>query len=307
MNYKCETPPTFDLERHKEWQNYLDKYGYVVIHNILEPIDHASTFQQFAKDWNFVSPNFDFHNKETWTSTNCPMLWNKGMVYASGLGQSDFMWKLRTHHRIINIWEHVHQTKELVTSYDGFSVFLDQKQKPGMWLHIDQPSAETIYSIQGAYNFLPVTENDAGFVVVPESHRTYVSDPKSSKQFSRIPEDDLHLEQAVKLLIPYNSFVLWNSKTIHANVGMLKPKTREFNRLTAYIAMFPKDLRQKNIEQKRLAGYREAHNCGHFAIRHDIKRHPYGLKSIYENRGFMTIQPTLDNNDEIPFERLRMI
>ena len=307
MKYTNLTPPLFDIKDLVKWRNYLDYNGFVVIQNILEPIDHATIFTQFAKDWNYVTPAFNFHNKDTWTTNNCPMMWNKGMVYASGLGQTDFMWSLRTNQTILSIWEGVHGTRDLVTSFDGFSVFLHPKQKSPMWLHVDQPSQDTIYSIQGAYNFLPVGENDAGFVVVPRSHQTFVSSPTSRGNFIGISDDDPHVQNAVKLLIPANCFVLWNSKTIHANVGMSKSKSPQFNRLTAYISMFPKHQRTQDIQQKRLAGYHNAHNCGHYAIRHNVKSHPYGLKTRYEARGFLTIQPTLTQDGEIPPERLQLI
>ena len=301
------TPELFNLKDTSNWKSHLEQHGYVVISDILETSEYAHIFQQFAKDWNHVSPNFDFKDKKTWTTTNCPMMWAKGMIYASGLGQSDFMWKLRTNKRILEIWSQVHNTTDLVTSFDGFSVFLDVKQKPKTWLHVDQKSDDSIYSVQGAYNFLPVLEKDAGFVVVPDSHRTFISDPKNKGNFIVIPEDDEHIEKAVKLLIPENCFVLWNSKTIHANVGMEKPKQQELNRLTVYIAMFPKEQRTADVLAKRLVGYKEGHNCGHFAIRHDVKKHPYGLKARYESRGFNMIEPRLTEDKDIPEERLNLI
>ena len=47
------------------------------------------------------------------------------------------------------------------------SVFLSKEQKSKPWLHIDQNPSNTVYSIQGAYNFMPVRNvNDAGFVIV---------------------------------------------------------------------------------------------------------------------------------------------
>ena len=136
------TPQTFNLEDREAWIKHLGEHGYVVLGNVLEPIDHATIFKQFAEDWSYVTPGFDFHNKETWKTDNSPMMWNKGMIYASGLGQANFMWQLRTHERILSIWERVHGTRKLVTSFDGFSVFLDRKQKPGIWLHVDQQAKQ---------------------------------------------------------------------------------------------------------------------------------------------------------------------
>jgi hypothetical protein len=44
-----------------------------------------------------------------------------------------------------------------------------------------------------------------------------------------------------------------------------------------------------------------------FAIRHNIKKHPYGLKSRYEAREFNNIIPYLDEKGNIPEERLKLI
>jgi ectoine hydroxylase-related dioxygenase (phytanoyl-CoA dioxygenase family) len=299
-------PTLFKIGNTEGWKSHLVEEGYAVIENILEKSRYEEVFKQFAADWKSVSPNFDFHDKSTWTTDNSPMMWGKGMVYSSGLGQADFMWDLRTNERIIEIWEQIHGTRELVVSYDGFSVFLTREQKPKMWLHVDQNQKDPIYSIQGAYNFLPVGENDAGLIVVPRSHMTYTVDVPENRQFILIDPEDAHVERAVKLIIPANCFVLWNSKTIHANAGMEKPKTVELNRVTAYIAYFPKADRSEIVRKQRLAGYRNADNCGHYATRHDVKRHPYGLKKRYEERAFIDIKPRL-NKDEIPAERLALI
>ena len=83
---------------------------------------------------------------------------------------------LRTNSNIKSIFEDLHNTNELVTSFDGFSVFTSPKQDTGKWLHIDlneyHPWVDE-FCPQGAYNFFKVDTSDAGFVVVPYSHETY--------------------------------------------------------------------------------------------------------------------------------------
>lgn len=300
-------PTLFSITDDTAWKTHLSEEGYVVIKNVLDEKAYNNLYQQFIKDWSYVSPKFDFNDKNTWTTTNSPMMWGKGMIYSSGLGQSDFQWGLRTDPNIISIWQRLHGTKDLVVSYDGFSVFLNRKQKPNFWLHIDQNPKDVLYSVQGAYNFLPVGEYDAGLVVVPKSHKTYNIDIDRRKQFITIDPEDDHAKKAVKLIIPKNCFVLWNSKTIHANEGMSKPKNVEFNRLTSYICYFPKEHRSEDVLKQRIEGYKNADNCGHYAIKHCVKRHPYGLKSRYLARGFNTIKPTLEEDGTIPKDRLAFI
>lgn len=301
-------PQLFEKENTVEWKSFLDENGYVVIKNVLSETEMNHGLKLFHKDWKYVSSNFDFNDPRTWTTNNSPMMWGKGMTYTSGFGQCDFQWYLRTRDDIINIWKHVHNTDELVVSYDGFSVFLSHTQKPKNWLHVDQANSEKTYSIQGAYNFLPVSKNDAGFIVVPKSHKTFKTTNTKKQNFINVDENDPHVEHAVKLLIPENCFVLWNSKTIHANIGKNKSlNNKNINRLTSYITYFPKQMRSNDILQKRINGYKNGDNCSHWSIYHHIKRHPYGLKTRYENRNFNRIQPTLDENGNIPKERFVLI
>jgi len=225
-NINTYRPDLYDKEDIYGWKNALNKDGYVVIKDILDGYSYLKGYDLFKQAWNEVSPRFDFTDKSTWIPENSPMIWDQGMITWNGLGQSDFQWHLRTNENIINIFKNLHETDELVVSFDGFSVFLTPEQRSYMWLHIDQnphkPLVKECESIQGAYNFFPVGKDDAGFVVVPGSHKTYVPDKElyRGRQFIRVLEDDPHVEKAVKLLVPKNSFILWNSYTLHQNVGM---------------------------------------------------------------------------------------
>jgi hypothetical protein len=299
-------PILFDKED-DSFLEHLAEYGYAVIQNVLNDHEIKQGFKLFYKDWKHVSPNFDFENISTWTTDNSPMMWGKGMIYANGLGQSDFQWYLRTRDNIKNIWKKIHKTDDLVTSFDGFSVFLDKRQKPKQWLHVDQGNSEKMLSIQGAYNFLKVSELDAGFIIVPNSHKTFKHETKKKGDFIKLKDDNPHVQNAVKLIIPPNCFVLWNSKTVHASTGMdSKIKKSELNRLTSYITFFPKKDRSIEIFEKRIQGYKNGHNCSHWAIYHHVKKHPFYLKKRYEARNFNNITPTLINA-EIPKNRLELI
>ena len=119
-------PELFDIEDDGAWKDHLDDHGYVVIKEVLCKDKYYKVYEQFVRDWLYVSPEFSFADKETWTLDRCPIWWEKGMVYSHGFGQSNFQWMLRTDKNIINIWERLHDTDELVVSYDGFSVFSEQ-------------------------------------------------------------------------------------------------------------------------------------------------------------------------------------
>jgi len=89
----------------------------------------------------------------------------KGCVF-NGIGQSNFMWYLRTNKRILDIFKKVYKTDELVTSFDGCSLFCSNKQQSKSWHHIDQNPKNKIESYQSSYNYYPVTEKSSGFITM---------------------------------------------------------------------------------------------------------------------------------------------
>lgn len=299
----CFTPPTFDKANVADWKAFLEKEGYVVIHDMIAT--NADLLEQFKTDWINVSPKFDFDDKTTWGIKNTPMIYNKGVAVFNGFGNSEFMWKLRLNSDIQSLFKHIHSTDDLVVSLDGFSVFLSSKQKSKSWLHVDQHPTNPIYSVQGAYNFNAVGADDAGFVVVPGSHNTFVPPPTKTKK-DWIVVDQEFSKVAVKLCIPDNCFTLWNSKLIHANTGMTK-KTPEFNRLTAYVAYLPKTLRDDATRQQRIRAYLDCQTTSHWANRCQIKRYPWGFGPRFESRGFKHLDASLTDDGKIPEERLKLL
>ena len=303
------TPPTFEIDDSTNWQKYLEEEGYVVIKDILSTEENNTVFNLFDNDINSVSSAFDISDSSTWKIENTPLMYGKGMGVFNGFGQSNFMWELRTNPKIQNIFKKVHNCEELVTSLDGFSLFVNKNQKSKSWLHIDQNPVNTIYSVQGSYNLFEVGEQDAGFIVNPKSHLTYKPEVKHKKDWIMVDQEEF-IGSATKLVIPGNCFTLWNSKLIHANVGI--PKTNQtsqerINRLTAYITYLPKDKRSQEILIKRIEAYKNGKTTSHWANKCELKTYPFGFKTRYESRGFLNIIPNLEENGEIPMERLNLL
>ena len=300
------SPVLFDVNNSDEWKQYLDEHGYVVLQQILSGPEKLDIFSTFVSDMNTVSPRFDLNNKQTLKIENTPIIFGKGMAVFNGWGQSNFMWKLRTNEKIKCIFEKIHGTNELVTSLDGFSLYVSKKQTSKSWLHIDQNPSNDIYSIQGAYNFKAVMDEDAGFIVVPGSHKNYHPMVDHKRDWIVCKDQEEIFKYAVKLNIPENCFVLWNSKTIHANIGMKKNEL-ELNRLTAYITYLPKHLRTPGILQKRIDAYKNSQTTSHWANKCELKRYPFGFKKTYESRGYGSIKSHLDEEGYIPNERLELL
>ena len=307
IKYGEYRPPVFELSDKANWLKFLHDEGYVVIKDIIdEKASHKAT-EIFKKEWRKVSPDFKWGDKSTWTPTNSPMVWGKSSAMFNGLGQGRFMWNLRTQPKVKAAFADVYNTKDLAVSLDGFSVFLKTDQKSPVWLHQDQRSNDHRLSIQGIVNLKPVSQDDAGLVVVPKSHMTHVP-PVSKTDWVILDKNDPHYHKAVKLLIPKNALVLWNSKTIHSNTGM-GPKHRKnphLNRLSAYITFVPKSRQTLEIVERRKKGYLAGDSCSHWAERHEVKKIPFHLRKRYLARNFNTLKPKL-RLGKIPKKYLKLL
>lgn len=308
MNF---APHLFSLKESPiNWRNYLKNEGFVVLCDILDDMEQTDLLETFKREFTTVSPNFNFNNPDTWTIANTPTMFGKGMSVYNGFGQADFMWKLRTHPNIQNPFKTLFCTDELVTSLDGFSIFVSDKQKSKSWLHIDQHPNNKLYSIQASYNMFPVNADDAGFVVIPKTHKTFTPEQKNKADWIVVDQDTFQPE-AVKLLIPGNCLTIWNSRLVHANTGMSKRNKNEIperiNRFTPYITFLPKSLRTEKVKKERIEAYINGKATSHWSNKCEIKTYPYGFKKLYESRGFNTLEPRLTIDGKIPEERLNLL
>jgi hypothetical protein len=307
------TPPLFELSNSSlSYISYLEEEGYVVIKDILDQPTIDKALELFWKDWLHVTPNFNIKDPTTY-----PLIFGKGIASFNGFGQSDFCWYLRLQQNIINIFASIHKTNDLKVSLDGFSVFLNKQQQSKLWWHIDQHPLNPIYCIQGSYNFYDVKEGDAGFVLIPKSHKTfktpYMEDDDLTKDWYKLKEDEddnfIKNNKGVKILIPANCFVLWNSRLIHSNVGMMNHNSiRDLNRLTVFITYLPKSVCNNfKIKEERIEAYKKGYTTTHWVNKVERHKYPRRFEDKYIKRGFKDIEPRLDENGLIPTERFNII
>ena len=302
----CLAPTVFDIENSKSWLEHLNDYGFVVLHEAISEEHAQLSMDMFKQEWCTVSPKFDWSNTDTWTTHNSPMIWNKSSVMFNGFGQSDSNWHIRIHSRTKEAFTHVYNTPELSSSFDGFSLFLSDTQQSSKWLHQDQRTTDTRPSYQAILNILPCTELDAGFICVPKSHINYVQPPRNT-DWGILPDHEQTTQKSCKILTPPRSLIIFNSKLIHANTGMVKkhPSKLHINRFSAYTTFVPKDRQPDNILQQRIIGYHQGVACSHWADRFEVKKLPFHVRKPYLAREFNTLTPTIIH-DKIPQERLEL-
>ena len=300
------TPPIFELTDDDKWKPFLDREGYVVIGNIVTPEQKNTAIDMFKQDLHTISPSFKWDDKKTWICKHAPIVFGKSSAVYCGFGHCDSNWYLRLKSLTKEAFQKAYETDDLVVSFDGMSFFFSDKQKSQKsWLHQDQRNSDKRISYQGVLNLLPRTELDAGFICVPRSHKEYKA-PEAKRDWVIIPQNSEYQKKAVRLLTPERSLILFNSKLIHANSGMIKkhPKGVHINRLSAYITFVPRSRQPKEVKRIRIEKYSDGEACSHWADRYEPKKVIFYIRKKFEK--FKTIIPTRLKNGDIPPERLKL-
>jgi hypothetical protein len=182
-----------------------------------------------------------------------------GVVNSDGIGQSDFMWNIRSNRNIKQVYSQIWNTNELLVSFDGCGVYRDWrydatwKTKAG-WYHVDQNPVmkPNRCCVQGFVSLTNQNETTGGLIVFPRTHLRFQqlnSLPNRQKDFIMIPNTHQILDrgQAIGKLVQCQAgdLVLWDSRLVHCNSPAFtidelnKNQPVDFLRITAYVSMSP--------------------------------------------------------------------
>ena len=228
-------------------------------------------------------PNFNKDDKSTWVNRSMPDLFGKAIQGSTNnMAHSDWMWFLRLCPQMKDIFRNVHGTEDLCVSFDGFSLDWNVENRSKSWLHEDQALniSPHVFSVQGTYNAVAVTETSRGFCCVPGSHLTAGRRHanrlvKPKKNYVLLEEDSPEHDNSVKLLVPSNSVVLWNSFLLHANECGTANNDEGWNRRSAFICMMPKVIRPADVLVAKIQAYRNGYQGTHWANHWTRKMNPY--------------------------------
>jgi hypothetical protein len=195
-----------------------------------------------------------------------------GIIKSYGIGQTEFMWKLRRNKKIRSIFRYLYDVDtntQLVTSYDGVCYYPKQlaieKENINLWTHVDihpkRHSKKEFKTFQSFINLEDNTiENDGAFVLCPHKLNydfykdiLYVQGNNDDNDFFKVPIEYLKSKK-VKLFsihAPKGTMVIWDSRIIHCNVPPTKSDIANLHdRLVAYICMVPKFMVSKDTLKK---------------------------------------------------------
>ena len=269
----------------------LKEKGYCVIPDVL-PQEEISLATESFKKWYNSTPNLKlFHEK----------IDPHGIFKHHEVGHQYFAWYLRTRPQIINIFQQIWETKDLVVSFDGCCYIPEGlSKKDNIWTHTDQASNNSdLTCYQG---FVSLTSNEKTTLIVYEGshllHQEYFSDkPKSSTNWNLIDHETLDkIKDSKKTLkVSPGSLVIWDSRTFHQNCYGNPSEER----LVQYLSYLPKQSSKntKAMQAKRLKYFKERRTTSHWAypIRvNSLQPQTYGDKSKLIDYSALE-EPNLEN------------
>jgi hypothetical protein len=192
----------------------LEEQGYCIIPQILSDAETKILYERvwhefIEKAW----PKCKMNDRSNWKEA-FPMH-NKMGIFAGPAGQTQVMWDLRQDTRIIDVFAHVWNTKDLIVSMDGLSLMCPPEIREGYvepWPHVDQAIlrrqdgvahsnnppigfiSESVlktqpYTIQGQFLFEDSFDGDGGFYCIPKSHLRFTEFAPQLEMISEISDD----------------------------------------------------------------------------------------------------------------------
>jgi len=276
----------FDLADQR-WLQHLSDEGYVVLADVLskqevaEAFDHLWAFLPGATGWQRDAPS-------TWRRSGLERcgLPQWGILKALGAGNCDAVWFCRTRPRVREAFEQIWGTNQLISSFDGFNVFLpwhhgrpECKTQSG-WMHADQgPGRQGLHAIQGFVALTAQGARTGGLQVIPASHHTHnawVTEPTFARDHDfcmvqqALPISAPLLQQQTRLVhCQAGDLVLWDSRTVHCNTPAQTHPTsaqNELLRVAMYTCLVPRAWASDAELQLRRRAYDNGYSCNHWPI-----------------------------------------
>lgn len=313
---KSFAPTDFESIKHA-----LEKYGFAVVDDIVEPNQCDKTVEEFFFDVNrraeyFQKEIVDPSKPQTWENENFTTREkNKFLTNAPALTPNAF--KNRCNPKIFNIYAKIFQREDLWCNIDNWGLFRGTKdltfideegnktiQDRDDWrwelkLHWDQnPWLLEKWSKNGDYDLyqgfialVDCPEEVGGFIGVPGSHKflsTWVSEretPTESDKSVRLPPNDPMQNYKQKVTMKKGQMLIWNSRTAHCNFSNHSPNMRiqQFLRFMPAIPM--SELKDKYSPGVIMSKYRGDYFTDWKLpyLTSDFERRLFGLKEYPQN------------------------
>ncbi|BGP50830.1 hypothetical protein JCM10450v2_006756 [Rhodotorula kratochvilovae] len=237
------------------WMRDLDEHSFAVVKGAV-PRERAAYYEAKALQW-ARQFGFDKQDKSTWNADHLPVGEN-GLVNDYGASHEAWVWEARLEPKVIETFEELWGTKELLVSFDAINFSLpvgpharQDIQPASPWPHIDQQPEPTdrpplqFELAQGLLAMTPSGPDDGGLVVLKGSHALlprYTFTDDDLLWFKRQPG-----VEEIKVETSPGDLILWDSRTIHWN----RTPTAEQIRVVVYTCYAPRSMASEQVLARR--------------------------------------------------------
>lgn len=302
---------------------FLEEEGFAVVASALTAEEAARAMDLTWAYLESGGTGIDRADPTTWGDAQWPF----GAIGGdAGIGHSQQLWYIRSCPGVKQAWATIYGTDDLITSYDGMSLFRPWTVEPnwrtdGPWYHTDQspfpPEADphfdpeaAVYGcerhyVQGFVNLLENSPLTGGNVVVPRSHKRFVEMLQQgvprSKFTDRLLSRDVLSQGIVAHLQPGDLF-LWDSRAAHgATPGSLAAAStadeahgKELFRAAAYVCMVPTNRASQRVLKQRKEMLLSHQGTGAFCAAYNAN-----TGRVKESRGPVSFQPILQDMSKL--------
>ena len=130
----------FDTSReYGDWRDEFHRTGCVLIKNVLSK-ERAQYYVDQQLQWlKKFELGFDENDRSTWNGDHLPVSFKGGIYFDYAAPHERFAWEARTEPAIVDIFEKLWDTSELISSFDGMNVFPPREDLNWTpWPHCDQ-------------------------------------------------------------------------------------------------------------------------------------------------------------------------
>lgn len=254
--------------QYDDWRTELATQGYCVVKGAI-PTDRAISYQQAAHDWlkSFYPDKLSMTDPATWRAENLPIQSKINTFNHYSISHEKFMWDTRLELKVLEAFEKIWGTSELLVSFDALNVTFpnrtDVPRKPS-WEHVDQsPFRRGLHCVQGIANLSPSGPEDGGLVVYPGSHLLYEEFFDTQVERTTWKTMDwfgYSIEQLKfftsrgitphKVCAEVGDLILWDSRTVH--YGSEPTELSNQIRTIIYVAYTPARLAsEESLRTKR--------------------------------------------------------
>jgi len=297
VEVKPITPVKFEFDDPKALE-YFEEHGYVVFSKLATEDEAKIAIDLF---WDHMEKETKVIKRDDYNTWKQWFTGASGVVASYAIGHSSFLWYCRTLPKVIAAFRAMWGTDDLLTSFDGCGVFRppeinpDWKTKSG-WFHVDQNgyNKPNKVCIQGLLNLMPNDAEDGGFILVPDSQKSFGTLFEKRKDLPQTFGDFVPLGKTYfpeiwdgrtpsKICLDVGDFVMWDSRTVHCNHPALpKPERKndppKLRRMVAYICMTPTALAKDNLPtllKERVFAYQNGITSSHWPHEFYASSDPY--------------------------------